>query len=179
MGNLASTNDKEEVIGCRKLKIEKYPSNISEHQWIPTDSQVVSKQETLITNNIDRRIRAEAKDYMNEEKTERSNPIYNIVRLKMKYGEIYKIGSGVIIHHTLNKSYVLTAAHNFVELDEDNNKKVDYAESVWVEITQNTSNGYKILNTYCCGGFKIHPKYMKYLKKSDIKESETGYDIAV
>eukprot|EP01083_Nonionella_stella_P222150 793030_1 len=176
MGNQASAKNKDEDIGCRKLKIEEYPSNISEHQWIPTDFQIVSKQnkEVLMTKNLDRRSRAEPQDYedlndekkaaADDEKNGCTNPIYNIVRLKMKYAGMsqnsYKIGSGIIIYHTLNKSFILTAAHNIVELDEDNNKKIDYAENVWVEIIQNTSNGYKTLNTYCCGGFKVHPKYI-------------------
>eukprot|EP01084_Bolivina_argentea_P101088 181295_1 len=117
MGLLAST---DEDIGCRKLKIEKYPSNISEHQWIPTDFQIASKQNKealILKNKLDRRSRAEPQDYegvddekkVDDEKNEYTNPIYNIVRLKMKYGEMYKIGSGVIIYHTLNQSYILTA----------------------------------------------------------------------
>eukprot|EP01084_Bolivina_argentea_P026981 50151_1 len=172
MGNQASANRKEDIdIGCKKLKIEEYPLSISENQWIPTDFQIISKQnkEVLITESVDRRTRAEPHDYEqlhdekkeDDEKTnEYRNPIFNIVRLKMKYAGMYKIGSGVIIYHTLNQSYILTAAHNVVVLDEDNSRKVDYAENVWVEITQNTSNGFKILNRYCCGGFKVHPKYI-------------------
>eukprot|EP01084_Bolivina_argentea_P026979 50149_1 len=192
MGNQASANRKEDIdIGCKKLKIEEYPLSISENQWIPTDFQIISKQnkEVLITESVDRRTRAEPHDYEqlhdekkeDDEKDEYTNPIYNIVRLTTQYTFMprNKISSGVIIHHTLNKSYILAAAHDIVFEDEDEWGKLLYAETVSVEITQNTSNGFKILNRYCCGGFKVHPKYIKYIKKHHINESETGYDIAV
>eukprot|EP01084_Bolivina_argentea_P034370 63610_1 len=114
MGNKTSNC----VFEHRKLNMTELPLNITEDQWIPTDFQLASKQnkEVLISANVDRRIRAKPQDYTNldvNNKNEYGNPIYTIVRLKMKYlPNCHKIGSGVIIHHSLNKSYVLTAAHN-------------------------------------------------------------------
>eukprot|EP01084_Bolivina_argentea_P314079 543994_1 len=189
MGNKSSV-DENKCIGGGTFKIEQYPLNISEDQWIPTDFQLKSQQnkEVLITKNMDRRVRAEPKDYgdfddekiANYNKSDHKNAIYNIVRLKIKYSEhCHKVGTGVIIHHTLNRSYILTAGHNIVELNENDDQKVDYPQAVWAEVNENTENGFKTLNTYNCSEYQVHPKYIKYLKKYGVKESETGYDIAI
>eukprot|EP01084_Bolivina_argentea_P011039 20626_1 len=107
------------------------------------------------------------------------NPIYNIARLKMEYSVHYHTaGSGAIIHHTLNKSFVLTAAHNIVDIDEHSPKILEYPKSIWIEINENTSNKYKTLKRYACSRYHIHPSYIKYLQ--NIKApSATGYDVAI
>eukprot|EP01084_Bolivina_argentea_P085779 155028_1 len=129
MGNSA-TNE-----GCgRKLKIEDYPNDIKEDEWIPIGFEQTGKenQEVFISKGNDRRIRVLPEHYNN------SNAIQNIVQLRMKYSYMpagrYKIGSGIIIHSSFNRAFVLTAAHNIVELDLNNFKQLHFAESIWVQM---------------------------------------------
>eukprot|EP01084_Bolivina_argentea_P276789 472370_1 len=91
----------------------------------------------------------------------------------------YGLGSGTIVHHTLNKAYVLTAAHNIVSVDEHNIKQLEYPQYIWIEINKNTLNGCKTLKRYNCSDYHIHLSYIKYLQNGNINESATGYDIAI
>eukprot|EP01084_Bolivina_argentea_P034373 63613_1 len=153
-----------------KLKIQPYPVDISEYDWIPTD---YNDQEALITHKQDRRIRAHPNDYNDFDEKQVNNPIYNIVQLRMKYENCNKVGSGVVIHHTLNKAYVLTAAHNIIDTDGD------YAQSIWIQINKNTSNGHDTLKQYACCEYHVHPKYIEFQETFGSNVSDTGYDIGI
>eukprot|EP01084_Bolivina_argentea_P024616 45851_1 len=173
MGN-KSTNTRNNI-GYGKLKMQKYPVNILEEHWVPSESCDKSKQnkETKVSGapNGDGRVRAKPSDYVN-------NAIYNIVRLKMDFnGTIHTCGSGVIIHCGLNKAFILTAAHNVVY--EDGNDKLHYPTSTWIEINKNKSNGFQKVKVYKCSEYMVHPKYIEFLQKDAISESDTGYDIAI
>eukprot|EP01084_Bolivina_argentea_P271648 462290_1 len=161
MGNTVS---EQKCIGSGKLKVKEYPTDVKEDEWIPIidfEAKDQQNQEVLITENVDRRIRAKPEDYngfdFDEKKIdinneyEYKNPIYNIVQLRMERSVWPKttIGSGVIIHHSMNRAYVLTAAHNIVRFEEDENnsdKMLNYAESIWIQINKNTvNNGYEMM----------------------------------
>eukprot|EP01084_Bolivina_argentea_P002675 4939_1 len=122
----------------------------------------------ISSSRVERRIRAEPKDY-DEKKTNNheynyKNAIYNIVQLRMQFPNKHMIGSGIIIHHTLNRTFVLTAAHNIVEGDENDEDNVIYAESIWIETNKNKKNtGYNNLKRYDCCESTVHPKYIEYL----------------
>eukprot|EP01084_Bolivina_argentea_P016468 30822_1 len=176
MGNAANSTS-----NFCKLHMQKYPENVPEEKWLPADSYHSSKQnkEVLVSPNGDQRIRAEPNDYKTQIKMHNKHQIYNIVRLKIQYSTHHCFGSGTIIHHSLQKSFVLTAAHNVVEGNDYDVKNVEYPEDAWMEINENTSNGYKIIKRYKCRKYAIHPKYIKFLQTENIKESATGYDIAI
>eukprot|EP01084_Bolivina_argentea_P180325 311538_1 len=146
MGNKTSVSNK------RKLKITKYPIDISEDKWIASgmdDTVMKSKQDKevkLISSQVEIRIRAEPNDYIDFDIDEKQisddtynyqNPINNIVQLRMEFpDEVYKVGSGIIIHHTINKAFVLTAAHNIVCGDDSDYENVIFAESIWIEMNK-------------------------------------------
>eukprot|EP01084_Bolivina_argentea_P222999 377374_1 len=178
MGNSAPTNHSNNF---GELKFEKYPLHIAEEEWKAADFWNKSNQskEVILSSNGDQRVRAVPDDYY-EGKDDSKHAIYNIVRLKIKYSaHCHGLGTGVIIHHTLNKSYVLTAAHNIVGVDEHNTKIVEYPEAIWIEMNENTSKGYKTQKRYHCNNYHIHSAYIKYLQDTSVKESATGYDIAI
>eukprot|EP01084_Bolivina_argentea_P046074 84826_1 len=121
MGNKTSSNN------SRKLKIAKYPSNIAEDQWIASGNNNIQNQEVKFISSkidrrirkVDRRIRAEPDDYkdwdIDEKQTSDNtynykNQINNIVQLRIQFAHKLVVGSGVIIHHTLYRTFVLTAA---------------------------------------------------------------------
>eukprot|EP01084_Bolivina_argentea_P194801 334322_1 len=199
MGNESGKepNDKisDELIAAGKLKAKNYPSDIDlkVDQWIPIEflSNTQQNQEVILSVTGDQRVRATPSDYhydcnetnetmANKNTNELKNAIYNIGRLKMEFSAtLHAFGSGFIIHNSLNKSYVLTAAHNLIIVDQDDKDQFDYPLSVWFEINQNLLNhGYTTLKRYKCNKYYIHPKYIEYCK-SNISQSATGFDIAI
>eukprot|EP01084_Bolivina_argentea_P246107 411930_1 len=189
MGNKTSSNN------SRKLKVAKYPIDIAEDKWIASGNNNITitssqnQEVKLIPSKVDRRNRAEPDDYKDFDIDEKQisdntynykNPINNIVQLRIQFPHKLVVGSGIIIHHTLNRTFVLTAAHNIVSGDDSDYENVIYAESIWIEINKNKkNNGYHNLKRYDCCDYTIHPKYIEYLKDPKYKPSETGYDIAV
>eukprot|EP01084_Bolivina_argentea_P016460 30813_1 len=176
MGN---TSDAEH---CGKLTVEEDPND---NESIPTNFNSITNQKC-----IDKRVRAKPDDYedFDEKKMDNAldskNAIYNIVQLRIKYSDTcMKIGSGVIIHHTINRAFVLTSANNIVQLNKankhENNTRLDYAKSIWMRINKNTLNEHDMVNEYKCCNFIVHPKYIEFLKQSDMNESVTGYDIGM
>eukprot|EP01084_Bolivina_argentea_P134676 237481_1 len=186
MGNVFSNNaNKEGNIECTK---KEFPCNINDFEWIPSIGLSSSKQnERIFSEEGDLRVRAKVSDYdCNDIKydaleDECKSAIYNIVQLKSFFERNYGIGSGVIIHCTLNKAYVLTAAHNIVMKDDCDPDKILKANDIQICLNQNeeAANGHKELETYVCSRYHVHEKYIKYLQNKSIVESETGFDIAM
>eukprot|EP01084_Bolivina_argentea_P002676 4940_1 len=118
----------------------------------------------ISSSRVERRIRAEPKDY-DEKKTNNheynyKNAIYNIVQLRMQFAFGNCLGSGVIIHHTSNRAFALTVAHNIVFHDENDYTNVIYAKNIWVSINKNEKNGFHTLSEYDCVAYHVHPKYI-------------------
>eukprot|EP01084_Bolivina_argentea_P130269 229973_1 len=118
--------NKTSVCNKRKLKITSYPIELTEDKWIASGMDYVAKTSTqdqevkLISSQVEARVRAEPNDYkdfnidekqITDETYNYKNPINNIVQLRVQFPNKLVVGSGVIIHHSLCKTYVLTAAH--------------------------------------------------------------------
>eukprot|EP01084_Bolivina_argentea_P002677 4943_1 len=108
----------------------------------------------ISSSRVERRIRAEPKDY-DEKKTNNheynyKNAIYNIVQLRVKWSNHSSITSGVIIHHTSNRAFVLTVADSIVCYDENDYTNVIYAKNIWVSINKNGKTGFHTLSQYDC-----------------------------
>eukprot|EP01084_Bolivina_argentea_P279369 477596_1 len=161
-----ASKDNYKEIGNGQLKIERYPFNIKEEEWIVSDHQEDEEKEV--------RVRATLSDYNQKE----CQQICNIGRLKIKFissSHQYTFASGCIIHHSINKSFVITAARSIV-IDNDE-KGLMFPDSIWFEVNENTMNGYKTIQIYNANKYYIHPKYISYLKHK--KETDKYFDIAI
>eukprot|EP01084_Bolivina_argentea_P094562 169991_1 len=153
-----------------QLQIKRYPFNIKEEEWIPVE--LINKSQP--TDDCKDEKIDDCKDSM---QYNYNKQICNIGRLKMEYKNktIHSVGTGSIIHHSLNKSFILTAAHNIVIGDDENEST--YPDSIWFEVNDNALNGYKTVRRYNCIQYHIHPQYIQYIKGA--KEMNNFFDIAI
>lgn len=120
------------------------------------------------SDGVDRRIEAPVNAFDNNH----TNAIYNIVLLRMNFnGTPYK-GTATIIHRSLNSLYLLTCAHNVIQMDKNLNEVVT-AEGVEFAINQNTKYRWKELACYSKASCVVHPKY------AHDPTPTSGHDIAI
>lgn len=83
------------------------------------------------------------------------NKIYNIVSIRMKFNSKCYSGSGMIIRRESNKFYILTAAHNVMQYDENSNK-IHAAASVEVQVSHNMKES----KCHAAYGWVVRPEYI-------------------